>query len=132
MQETEIRGWGAFIERWSGQGRRSSDRGVKGKPKEREGTVTGVYDSGGACMGPWQAVGGWGAGPWHAGGGGGVRMMGAGEGLGGRGQSLGEAGGRSPWPCCGLALMALPHVQLRFTYLRTQGLGSLYFGFPLI
>ena len=42
MQGTEIRGgWGgAFIERWRGQRRPSSDCGIRGKPKEREGTVT--------------------------------------------------------------------------------------------
>lgn len=50
----------------------------------------GVYDSGGACMGPWRGGGGVGGGAlarWGVGEG--VRMMGAGEGLGGRGQSHG-------------------------------------------
>ena len=88
IQGTEIQGWGAFIERWGGQGRPSLDCGIGGKPKECEGTITEMSMTVGELVrGPGRGfLTSWGVGK-------GVRMMGAGEGLGG---SWGEVGGRSP------------------------------------
>lgn len=108
MQGTEIRGgWGgAFIERWRGQRRPSSDCGIRGKPKEREGTVTETSTTVRELVrGPGRGfLTCWGVGE-------GVRMMGAGEGLGGRGQTMGGGGWKIAWPCCGLTLLALPCVS---------------------
>lgn len=113
---------GAFIERWSGQ--EGVPRTVaSGKAKGIEGTVTEASTAVGSLYGAlakcvWVGVGGRALAA-RGGVGEGVRMMGQ---VRGWAEEVRAWGGwwKVAWPCCGLALMALPHVSSDSPTLRTQ------------